>query len=212
MTAPRIRVLAVDDHDVLREGIAALIAGEVDMELVAETAPGCEAIELALHLTPDIVLVDLALPDMNGVEAISRIRAGSPSSRMIVLTTFRGDVQAMRSLKAGASGYLLKSMLRKELLATIRLVHGGGRWIPAEIAEGMAAFVGEASLTAREIEVLQHAAQGSSNKIIAAKLLLSEDPVKGHMRSVLSKLGANDRTHAVVIASRRAFFDLLDKR
>jgi DNA-binding NarL/FixJ family response regulator len=206
--APRIRVLSVDDHEILREGVAALIAGETDMELVAEAGTGTEAIELASHFAPDIVLVDLALPDMSGIEVINRIHIVSPSSRMIVLTTFRGDVQALRSLKAGAIGYLLKSMMRKELVTTIRAVHEGKKTIAPEISSEIANLVSEVPLTEREIEVLQHVARGRSNKIIAGILRLSEDTVKGHIRNVLSKLGASDRTHAVVIATRRGYFDL----
>lgn len=204
----RIRILSVDDHEILREGVAALIAGEADMELVAEAATGREAIDLASRLAPNIVLVDLSLPDMSGIDVIHRIRIGSPSSRMIVLTTFKGDVQALRSFKAGATGYLLKSMVRKELVPTIRGVHGGSKVIAPEISQEIASFVSESPLTEREIEVLRHVARGRSNKVIAGFLCLSEDTVKGHVRNVLAKLGANDRTHAVVIATRRGYFDL----
>jgi DNA-binding NarL/FixJ family response regulator len=204
----RIRILSVDDHEILREGVAALIAGETDMELVAEAATGREAIDLASRLAPNIVLVDLSLPDMSGIDVIHRIRIGSPSSRMIVLTTFKGDVQALRSFKAGATGYLLKSMVRKELVPTIRGVHGGSKVIAPEISQEIASFVSESPLTEREIEVLRHVARGRSNKVIAGFLCLSEDTVKGHVRNVLAKLGANDRTHAVVIATRRGYFDL----
>ena len=203
----RIRILAIDDHALLREGIAALIANQADMELIAEGATGGEAIELFRLHTPDVTLMDLALPDMNGVEAITRIREEFPTARIIVLTTFRGDVQALRSLKAGASGYLLKTMIRKELLDTIRVVNRGGKHIPAEVSIEIAAFAADDPLTTREIEVLQCVAEGNANKIIADKLQITEDTVKSHMRSILSKLSANDRTHAVTIATRRGFLD-----
>jgi DNA-binding NarL/FixJ family response regulator len=202
-----IRILAIDDHAILREGISALIANQTDMELVAEGATGAEAIDLFRLHKPDITLIDLALPDMNGVEAIQRIREEFPTARIIVLTTFRGDVQAMRSLKAGAAGYLLKTMIRKELLETIRIVHRGQKRIPPEVSREIAAFAADDPLTTREIEVLQCVAEGNANKIVADKLQISEDTVKAHMRSILSKLSANDRTHAVMIATRRGFLD-----
>jgi DNA-binding NarL/FixJ family response regulator len=202
-----IRILAVDDHAVLREGIAALIRNQSDLELVAEAATGAEALELFRIHRPDVTLVDLGLPDMNGVELISRIRAESSRARIVVLTTFRGDVQALRSLKAGATGYLLKSSVRKELVETIRAVHSGLKRIPPEIATEIATHASEDELSEREIEVLQCVAAGSSNKIVASTLQISEDTVKNHMRNILSKLGANDRTHAVTIATRRGFLD-----
>jgi DNA-binding NarL/FixJ family response regulator len=203
----RIRILTVDDHAILREGVAALIANQQDLQLVAEASNGREAIELFRFHQPNVTLMDLALPDMNGVEAISRIRAEFPTAKMIVLTTFRGDVQALRAMKAGATGYLLKSTLRKELIETIRVVHKGGKRIPTEIASEIAAYACDDALTAREVEVLQCVAEGNSNKIIASTLRISEDTVKNHMRNILSKLSANDRTHAVMIATRRGFLD-----
>ena len=205
--AKKISVLAVDDHPLLREGIAAVLDGEKDIELVAQAATGEEAIELFREHRPDVTLMDLQMPGMGGIEAISTIRGQFPNARFIVLTTYRGDVQALRALKAGASGYLLKSMLRKELLDTIRTVHAGRRHIPPEIAAELADHLVDDALSDREVDVLRRVATGHSNKIIASQLNLSEATVKGHMKSILSKLGANDRTHAVTIAMRRGFLD-----
>ena len=205
--AKKISVLAVDDHPLLRDGIAAVLDGEEDLELVAQAATGEEAIELFRKHRPDVTLMDLQMPGMGGIDAISAIRGQYPNARFIVLTTYRGDVQALRALKAGASGYLLKSMLRKELLDTIRAVHAGKRHIPAEIAAELADHVVDDALSDREVDVLRRVATGHSNKVIASQLNLSEATVKGHMKSILSKLGANDRTHAVTIAMRRGFLD-----
>jgi len=202
-----IRVLTVDDHPLLREGIAAVLDGESDIELVAEATSGQEAIDLFRRHRPDVTLMDLQMPGMSGIDAILAIRSEFQSSRFIVLTTYRGDIQALRALKAGASGYLLKSMLRKELLDTIRSVHAGQRRIPPEIAAELADHVTDDALTEREIAVLQRVATGNSNKIIASQLNVSEATVKGHMKSILSKLDANDRTHAVTIAMKRGFLD-----
>ena len=202
-----IKVLAVDDHPLLREGIAAVLNGERDIELVAEAVNGREAIELFRQHRPDITLMDLQMPDMNGIETIIAIRSEFPNARFVVLTTYQGDVQAVRALKAGASGYLLKSMLRKDLLDTIRVVHAGRRRIPPEIATELADHIAEDTLTDREIEVLRRVANGNSNKIIGAQLNVSEATIKGHLKSILAKLGANDRTHAVTIAIRRGFID-----
>lgn len=203
----KINVLAVDDHPLLREGIAAVMNGEEDMELVAQGASGSEAIELFRIHRPDVTLMDLQMPGMNGIEAISAIRGEFPNARFIVLTTYQGDVQALRALKAGAMGYLLKNMLRKELLDTIRKVHAGRRCIPPEIAAELADHVTDDALTDREIEILKRVATGHSNKIIASQLAVSEATVKGHMKSILSKLGASDRTHAVTISMKRGFID-----
>lgn len=203
----KISVLCVDDHPLLREGIAAVVAGEIDIELVAEATSGHEAIELYRTYEPDVTLMDLQMPGMNGIETITAIRSQFPQARFVVLTTYQGDVQALRALKAGASGYLLKSMLRKELLDTIRIVHSGGRRIPPEIAAELAEHVTQDALTEREVEVLRRVATGNSNKVIAYQLNISEATVKGHMKSVLEKLGANDRTHAVTIAMKRGFID-----
>lgn len=206
-TGSKIKLLVVDDHPLLREGIAAMVQGQNDMIVVAEAANGQEAInEFHLH-RPDVTVIDLQMPIMNGIDAIKTIRAELPDARFIVLTTYQGDVQALRALKAGASAYLLKNMLRKELLDTIRAVHAGRRRIPPEIAAELAEHVTDDALTERETEVLRRVAAGTSNKIIAAQLSVSEATVKAHMKSILSKLNANDRTHAVMIAMRRGFID-----
>jgi DNA-binding NarL/FixJ family response regulator len=203
----KIRILAVDDHPLLREGIAAVIDGEDDFELVAEATSGQEAIELFRIHRPDVTLMDLQMPGMNGIDAMLAIRSQFADARFIVLTTYQGDVQALRALKAGAAGYLLKNMMRKELLETIRTVHAGRRRIPPEIAAELADHVTEDALSDREVDVLRRVATGNSNKIIASLLNVSEATVKGHMKSILSKLGANDRTHAVTIAMKRGFLD-----
>jgi len=202
-----IRVLAVDDHPLLREGVAAVIECEDDIELIAEATSGEEAIKLFRTHRPDITLMDLQMPGIGGIGAMLAIRAEFPTARFIVLTTYRGDIQALRALKAGASGYLLKNMLRKDLLDTIRIVHAGHRRIPPEIAVELADHVTEDALSEKEIAVLRLVAQGNSNKIIASQLNVSESTVKGHMKSILSKLNANDRTHAVTIAMKRGFLD-----
>ena len=202
-----IKILTVDDHPLLREGIAAVVQGEKDIILVAEAASGDEAVEKFRTHRPDVTLMDLQMPGMNGIDTILTIRREFSNSRFIILTTYQGDVQALRALKAGASGYLLKNMLRKELLDTIRAVHAGHRCIPPEIAAELADHVADDALTDREVEVLRKVAAGSSNKIIASRLNISEATVKGHMKSILSKLGASDRTHAVTIAMKRGFID-----
>lgn len=203
----KIKVLAVDDHPLLREGIAAVINGEPDIELAAQATSGQEAIELFRVHRPDVTLMDLQMPEMNGIEAITAIRSEFPNARFIVLTTYQGDVQALRALKAGAAGYLLKNMLRKDLLDTIRIVYSGKRRIPPEIAAELADHVTEDALTDREVEVLKLVATGHSNKVIASRIKVSEATVKGHLKNILSKLGANDRTHAVTIATKRGFLD-----
>jgi len=203
-----IRILTVDDHPILREGIAAVLGSETDIVLVAEAGNGREAIEKFRTYRPDVTLMDLQMPLMNGTDAILAIRKEFPDARIIVLTTYSGDVQAVRALKAGASGYLLKNTLRKDLAETIRFVHGGQKKIPPEIAIGMAEHSADDALTDREIEVLREVAAGNANKIVADNLAISEDTVKAHMRSILSKLGANDRTHAVTIALKRGIMEL----
>jgi len=205
--AKKIRVLAVDDHPLLREGIAAVMQGEEDIELVAAATNGFQSIELFRLHRPDVTLMDLQMPGMNGIEAINEIRREFSNARFIVLTTYQGDIQVLRALKAGATGYLLKNMLRRDLLDAIRAVYGGRRYIPNEIAAELAEHVIDESLSDREVAVLRKVASGTSNKIIAAQLEVTEATVKGHLKSILSKLGANDRTHAVTIAMKRGFLD-----
>ena len=203
-----IRVLTVDDHQLLREGIAAVIESQEDMTLVAQASNGREAVECFRRLRPDVTLMDLRMPDMSGIEAITAIRSEFRDARIVVLTTYAGDAQAAAALKAGAVGYLLKSLVRKELLETIRAVHSGKRRVPPEIATEIAEHVADDALTAREVEVLRRVAAGKSNKLIAAELDISEGTVKTHMKSILPKLDASDRTHAVMIALKRGILDL----
>jgi len=203
-----IRVLTVDDHQLLREGIAAVLDAQEDMTLAGQAATGREAIESFRRLRPDVTLMDLRMPDMSGIDAIAAIRAEFPNARIIVLTTYAGDAQAAAALKAGASGYLLKNLVRKELLETIRAVHSGKRRVPPEIATEIAEHVADDQLTGREIDVLRRVAAGKSNKLIAAELDIAEGTVKTHMKSILPKLEASDRTHAVMIALKRGILDL----
>jgi len=203
-----IRILTVDDHPLLREGIAAMLAAETDMVLVADTSNGSEALQQFRTYKPDVTLMDIQMPVLNGIDAIVEIRKHFPEARIIVLTTYSGDAQVAKAFKAGASGYLLKSMLRKELIETIRSVHAGKRRIPSEIAMEMAEHYADDQLTAREIDILKQVAAGNGNKMVADNLHISEETVKSHMRSILSKLGANDRTHAVTIAVKRGIIDV----
>jgi DNA-binding NarL/FixJ family response regulator len=203
-----IRILAVDDHPILREGLRALINNQPDLSLVAEASDGQDAlVQYRVH-RPNITLMDLQMPLMGGIDAITAIRSEFPGARIIVLTTFAGDVLAQRALKAGALAYVLKGLVRKELLDTIRAVHRGLKRIQADVASQIAHHTGEAPLTAREIEVISLAATGNSNKRIGGKLSINEDTVKGHMTSILAKLGASDRTHAVTLALRRGIIEL----
>jgi len=203
-----IRILTVDDHPLLREGIAAMLGSETDMAVVAEAANGNEALQLFRTHRPDITLMDIQMPILSGIEAITEIRKHFPDARIIVLTTYSGDAQVAKAFKAGASGYLLKNMLRKELVETIRSVHAGRRRVPPELAVEMAEHYADDALSAREIEILRQVAAGNANKMVADNLHISEETVKTHMRSILSKLGANDRTHAVTIALKRGIIDV----
>jgi DNA-binding NarL/FixJ family response regulator len=205
--ANKIRILTVDDHPLILEGIANVLQRQPDMEVVGEATDGYQAIEAFAKHRPDVMLIDLQMPGMNGIDTILAILEKFPNARCVVLTTYAGDVQATRALKAGAKGYLLKSMLRKDLVDTIRIVHSGKSRIPAEIATELASHLSSDALSAREIEVLRMVGEGCSNKIVADHLKISEDTVKGHMRNILSKLNANDRTHAVMIAVKRGFLE-----
>jgi len=207
MSSTRIRVLCVDDHPIVRDGIAYALQQQSDIELVAEATNGVEAIAAFRQHRPDVTLMDLQMPVMNGIDATAEIRKEFPQARIVMLTTYSGDIQASRALKLGAVGYLLKGMLRTELIDTIRHVHGGQRRIPAEIAAQLADHYSADALSEREVQVLREVAGGSSNKIVADRLFISEDTVKGHMKSILTKLQANDRTHAVMIAMKRGFLD-----
>ena len=203
-----IRVLAVDDHPLLREGIAALISTEEDMELIGEASNGREALDLFRKCHPDVTLMDLQMPEMNGIDAIGAIRSEFPDARIIVLTTQPGDVQVFRALKAGARAYLSKVMLRKELLDTIRAVHAGQKRLSGAAAAEIAEHAADDALTPREIDVLRLVAVGNANKEIGALLSMTEVTVKSHVKNILAKLGANDRTHAVTIALKRGIIDL----
>ncbi|HKS39675.1 MAG TPA: response regulator transcription factor [Blastocatellia bacterium] len=204
----RIRIFCVDDHPLLREGIAAIINNQPDMLLVAEAATGCEAIQKFQQHQPDITLMDLRLPDMSGIDALIAIRTEFPEARVVMLTTFEGDVDIRRALEAGARGYMLKSMPPADLVEGIRQVHVGKKRIPAEVAAHLAEYFGDDALTEREIEVLRHVASGNRNRDIAKRLFISEETVKVHIKHIMEKLSASDRTQAVAIAVRRGIIQL----
>jgi DNA-binding NarL/FixJ family response regulator len=197
-----------DDHALLRHGIPSLVGLESDMEIVAQASTGREAVEKFKAHRPDITLMDLQMPDISGIEAMIAIRNEFPNARIIVLTTYAGDVQVMRALKAGARGYILKGRVHKELLETIRAVHAGQKRLPPEVATVVAEHAGEDELSARELDVLRLIAAGNANKEIAAQLSVTEETVKSHVTSILSKLAANDRTHAVTIALKRGIMEI----
>ncbi len=203
-----ISVLTVDDHPLMSAGIAGEINGQPDMQVIAQASDGEEALALFRLHRPDVTLMDLRMPKVQGVEAILAIRSEFPRARIVVLTTAAGDVQALRAFQAGAVGYLLKNLLRTELLDTIRKVHAGQRRIPPEIAQLLAEHAADDALTARELDVLRGVAKGQSNKIIASELNIAEHTVKNHVKSILSKLDADDRTGAAMIAVRRGYIDL----
>src|SRR5580765_2793698 len=204
----QIRVLSVDDHALIREGVAALIANQKDMRLVGEASNGREAIEQFRSHRPDITLMDLQMPEMNGIDALIAIRSEFPEARIIMLTTYAGDALCKRAMKAGAQAYILKGNVRKDLLDTIRAVRAGRKFIHAEVAAELATHAADDALSEREIEILSLIAAGNSNKLVADQLAISEDTVKGHVKSILSKLGVNDRTHAVTAALKRGIIEL----
>ena len=203
-----IRIMTVDDHPLLRQGIAALIKSQPDLTLVAEACDGEEAVaQFRLH-RPDVTLMDLQMPNVNGTEAISRIRSQFPEAKILVLSTYAGDVQILRAIKTGAKGYLLKGNVRTELLDAIRAVHAGRKQLPPEIAAELAQHAADDQLSVREIDVLRLIGDGNANKQIADKLSIGEATVKNHISNILSKLGANDRAHAVTIAIQRGIIEL----
>lgn len=203
-----LRIVTVDDHPLLLGGIAAVIETQADMKVIAEARSGREAVACYRRERPDVLVMDVRMPDMDGIEAMIEIRREFPDARVVVLTTYQGDVQALRAIRSGAMAYLLKSMLRLELVETLRAVAAGRRHIPAEVAASLAEHAADDALSARETEVLQQVAVGLSNKRVAAALAISEETVKAHMRSILSKLSASDRTHAVTIALKRGIIDV----
>ncbi|QBE66370.1 response regulator transcription factor [Pseudoduganella lutea] len=211
MPSKPISVLLVDDHPLFRQGLTSILDSEEGIALVGEATTGREALARCHELKPDVVIMDIRMPEMNGIEASALIRRDCPSTRVIVLTTFEGDVHAMRAIKAGAAGYMLKSKVGDDLANAIRTVHGGGRCIAPSVAVAMADHMHADSLSQREIQVLELAAFGKTNKLIGVQLGISEATVKVHMKSILSKLDANDRTHAVMLAVERGIIDLLQR-
>ncbi len=203
-----IRILIVDDHPLLQEGIALVVDYESDMTVVGAAATGRQSIEMFEKVRPSLVLMDLRLPDMNGIDAMIAIREKAPTAKVIILTTFEGDAEVNRALKAGAAGYLLKTMPRKQIIESMRLIHAGKRKIDPGVAANLAEHMGQEALSQRETEILRQVAEGSRNKEIAANLALSEETIKSHMKNILGKLGAADRTQAVSIAVRRGIMQL----
>lgn len=206
--ATKIRVFCVDDHPLMREGISAVIRNEQDMDLVGEAATGREAIQGFREHRPDVTLMDLRLPDINGIDAMIAIRSEWADARVIMLTTFEGDAEIQRALEAGAQGYMLKSMPRKQLLEMVRKVHAGKKQLPPQVVAQLAEHMGEETLSKREIEVLASVAEGNRNADVAELLFISEETVKGHLKHIMEKLGASDRTQAVAIGIRRGFIHL----
>jgi DNA-binding NarL/FixJ family response regulator len=203
-----IRILSVDDHPLVRSGIGTLIATQPDMQLVGEASTGKEAVQFHRELNPDVTLMDLQMPDMNGLDAIIAIRSEDPTARIIVLTTYSGDALAQRALKAGAQAYVLKSLVRTEILNTIRAVYEGERRVQADVAAEIAKHTADAALTTREIEVLRLIASGHANKEISARLFINEETTKTHIKNILAKLGAKDRTHAASLGLKRGIISL----
>ena len=208
LAGPPIRLLVADDHPLVREGIVAVVSAEADMDVVAQAGDGREAVAQFRACQPDVALLDVQMPGLDGIGATAAIRAAAPAARIVILTTYDGDVQAMRALKAGASGYLLKSMFRTDVMDAIRTVHAGRRFIPQSIVAGLGAHAMAEELSPREVDVLREVAQGGGNHDVARRLGVSDDTIKTHMKHILSKLEATDRTQAVTIAVKRGIIGL----